>query len=220
MIARQLISDEIPPLKTSDTGVKAREWMQEFLVKHLPIVNNQQLLGLVSEEDIIDLSEPEEALGNHQLSLLNPDITENTHVYEVIRTAVNLKLSLVPVVDESRNYLGNITIYNLIEAFGKISSIEETGGILVLQVSQNDYSLTEIARIVEENNSRVLSSYIFTDPDSTEIEVNLKINTSDLSSIIATFERFEYNVKDTFQQPSYYDDLKDHYESLLQYLNM
>lgn len=220
MIAGELISEEVPSLKTSDTGKRALEWMQEFHVKHLPIVNNQQLLGLIAEEDIIDLSEPEEALGNHQLSLLNPDITENAHIYEVIKTSVHLKLSLVPVVDEEHNYLGNITIHDLLHAFSRISSIEETGGILVLQVSQNDYSLSEIAKIVEENNARVLSSYIFTREGTTEMDVNLKINTSDLSSIVTTFERFEYSIKGTYQQPNYYDDLKDHYESLLNYLNM
>ncbi|PSR01926.1 MAG: CBS domain-containing protein [Bacteroidetes bacterium SW_11_45_7] len=220
MIARELISDEIPPLKTSDTGDKAREWMQEFMVKQLPIVNNKQLLGLVQEEDIIDLSKPEEALGNHQLSLLNPDMGENTHFYDIVRAIVNLKLSLVPVVDQDRNYLGSITIHDILNAFSRISSIGDTGGILVLQVSQNDYSLAEIARIVEEENARILSSYIFTEPNTTEMEINLKINASDLSTIEATFERFEYIVKGSYQQPGYYDDLKDHYESLMNFLNV
>ena len=36
-----------------------------FRVSHLPIVNHQEFLGLISDKDIYDLNNPEEAIGNH-----------------------------------------------------------------------------------------------------------------------------------------------------------
>ena len=80
MIAKEMISDVIPALKTSDTGITALNWMDIFKVSHLPIVNDEEFLGLISENDIYDLNMPEEPLGNHQLSLLRPYVTEDQHV--------------------------------------------------------------------------------------------------------------------------------------------
>ena len=85
MIAEDLISREIPPLRTSDTGLKAVSWMEEFKIFHLPIVNHTDFLGLISEEDIYNLNTPEEPLGNHQLSLTRPYVRNHQHIYEVIK---------------------------------------------------------------------------------------------------------------------------------------
>ena len=72
MFANELITDLVPPLRTSDSVDRALHWMTEFRVNHLPIVNNRDFLGLISEEDILDLNEPESPIGNHRLSLTNP----------------------------------------------------------------------------------------------------------------------------------------------------
>ena len=109
MIAEELISNEIPPLKTSDSGLKAMAWMEEFRISHLPIVNHQELLGVISEEDIFNLNSPEEPLGNHRLSLYKPYVKSSQHIYEVIRVVAQMNLSLVPVLDDKENYLEIIT---------------------------------------------------------------------------------------------------------------
>ena len=54
MLARELVSDIISPLHTSDTAQKALSWMEIYKVSHLPIVNEKKFLGLISESDIYD----------------------------------------------------------------------------------------------------------------------------------------------------------------------
>ena len=76
MIAKDLISDVIPLLKTSDTAQTALNWMEIFHVSHLPIVNNVDYLGLISDSDIYDLNMPDEAVGNHKLSLQRPFVRD------------------------------------------------------------------------------------------------------------------------------------------------
>src|SRR5664279_5078518 len=115
MLAKELISDIVPALKTSDTGVKALYWMDIFRISHLPIVNNTEFLGLISDTDIYDMNTPDEPIGNHSLSLFSPFILENQHVYEVIELVSKLKLSVVPVLDSSKNYLGMITSQRLMQ---------------------------------------------------------------------------------------------------------
>jgi hypothetical protein len=97
-------------------------------------------------------------------------------------------------------------------------SIKEVGGILILEINNIDYSMAQIAQIVESNNARILSSYILTNSTSSKLEITLKINKLDLSSIIRTFERYDYVVKESFQKSMDNDDLQARFDSLMHYL--
>ncbi len=220
MIARDLITEEIPPLKTSDTGIRALSWMDELKVSHLPIVNNNDFLGLISDTDILDLNKPEEPIGNHRLSLVRPFVTEDEHVFEVLKLIQNMKLTLIPVLAHDNSYLGVITLPSLIEKFAEIGSVSEPGGIIILEVNHNDYSLAEISQIVESNDGKILSLYITSQSDSKKLEITLKINKRDLSGIMQTFNRYDYEVKATFYQKEFNEDVKDRFDSFMNYINM
>lgn len=220
MTAKELISEVIPPLKTTDSGLKAIEWMQEFAVHHLPVINKGEFLGLLSEDDILDLSNPGEPIGKHKFSLYKPFVKEGDHIFEVIKIAAQLHLSLVPVIDHKNKYLGAVTLESLVSKLATFSSIDDPGGILVLEMNKNDYSLTEISRIVESNSTQILSSMITSHSNSTKLEVTLKLNKSDMKHVISTFERFEYKVVASYQETEYFDQLKENYDALINYLNI
>jgi len=219
MLAESLISTEIIPLQTSDFGATALEMMSEFYVRHLPIVNNKQLLGLISEDDILN-HDVNEAIGSYSLSLLRPYVYNHEHVYEVMRILAEMRLSVVPVVDRENNYLGVITMEDLLLYFSSTSAFHEPGSILVLEMSNRDYSLSEIARIVESENATILSSFITSRVGSPIIDVTLKLNSQHLQKVIATFLRYDYTIKATFNEIEYLDSLKDRYDSLIAYLNV
>lgn len=215
-----MISDIIPSLKTSDTGISALNWMDIFKVTHLPIVNDKEFLGLVSETDIYDLNMPEEPLGNHQLSLVRPYVTEEQHVLELIELASRLKLSLIPVLDHKKNYLGVVTITDLLHYFAEITALTNPGSIIVLDLNHNDYSLTQVAQIVEGNDAKILGCFITSHPNSTKIELTLKLNVTDVTSIIQTFNRYNYTVLGSFMKHDDEEDLlEDRYNLLMKYLN-
>src|SRR5512133_615002 len=195
MVAKDLISEVIPSLKTSDLGQTALNWMEIFRISHLPIVNNQDFLGLISDADIYDMNQAGEPIGNHELTLIKPYVRADQHIFEVIGLASRLKLSVVPVLDNNNHYKGVITTSDLIRHIAGISSMDQHGGIIVLELVERDYSLTQIAQIVESNNIKVLSMYITSPPESIRLEVTLKVNATDLSSVIRTFERYNYEVK-------------------------
>ena len=220
MLAKELISNAIMPLKTSDSGLIALNWMEEFRVSHLPIVNDNDFLGLVSESDIFEMNSFEEPLGNHILSLHKPYVLENQHVYDVIRQVYEQKLTLIPVVSEKHKYLGSITIQCLVDYFARLAAVDSPGGIIVLEMGVRDYSLSEIARIVESNDASVLSMYIKTMPDSTRMEVTLKINRMDIGPVIQTFIRYDYLIKASFYEEELNESLKERYDSLMKYLDI
>lgn len=221
MLARNLISDVVPALKTSDTGEHALNWMEIFRVKHLPIVNHQQFLGLISDQDIYDLNDPFTAVGNHELSLNRPFVLDNQHIYEVIEIISRLKLTLVPVLSEDANYLGVVTQEDLTREFANLSAMQHPGGIIVLEMNDNDYSLTEISNIVESNNARILSLYVSNHPESRKMSVTLKINSTDISAIIQTFNRYNYTISASYMTSKDLDEFyQDRFDEFLNYLNV
>jgi len=221
MVANDLISEIIPSLKTSDTGQTALNWMEIFRISHLPIVNNQDFLGLISDTDIYDMNKPEEPIGNHELTLFMPYVTTDQHLFEVIGLASRLKLSVVPVLDSNNHFKGVITTSDLIKHIAGISSMDQPGGIIVLEMIERDYSLTQIAQIIESNNVKVLSMYITSPADSTRLEVTLKVSTTDLLAVIRTFERYNYNVKTWVTTNDSIDRFySERFDLLMKYLNI
>lgn len=221
MLAKDIVSENIPPLKITDKGDKAIEWMYEFKLSHLPLVDNKKYIGLVSEDDILDFNNTHEQLKNFVKNLYKPFVNENEHIYEVLRVAVNLKTTVIPVVDKKMNYLGIITLQSLLYNFAKMSSISEPGGIIMLDLNQKtDYVLSDIARIVEGNDAHILSSYFNIDPDNGRYAVTLKVDVTDIKHIVATFERYEYEVKAYFQESDMEEVIKDRYDSLMKYLKI
>lgn len=220
MIARNLISSWLLPLKTSDTGQDALNRMDEYKVSHLAIVNNEDFLGLISEQDVINFNNLNEPLGNHKLTLNNPYIAENQYIFDALKLAHEFKLSVIPVVDNHERYLGCITLQSLLSNLAETLSVDSPGAYVVLEMSENDYSLTEIANIVESNNGKVLSTFLYTQSESTLISVVLKLNTIEIGPILQTFSRFNYSITASFGDDENEEDLKERYDSLMNYLNI
>ncbi len=220
MRAQELITDEIPPLTHTDTGEKALRWMDEFKVSHLPVLKNGNFVGVISESDIMDKMDQNETLDVLFDHLPRPYVLADAHIYEVLAKISEHKLSILPVLDTNEKYLGCTSIHHLITSMANTGSIKEPGGILVIEVNTIDYSMAQIAQIVESNNARILSSYIMSSPDSTKLEVTLKINLIELDRIIRTFERYDYVIKASYQKSSGDDDIQFRFDALMNYLNL
>lgn len=220
MYAIELISDSILPVHTSDTVQRVMERMAEFRVGHLPIVNEEQFLGLLSEDDLVNVTDNQTEVGALGLSLVNPYVLTDQHIYDAIRLFSEQKLTVVPVLDHKKNYQGLITISAMNGYFARITAADQPGGIIVLEIGNKNNSLAHMAQIVESDNAQILSSYVFAHPDSTRMEVTLKVNKQDISAIVATFLRYDYDVKATFHNVGENDVAKDRYDSLMNYLNL
>ena len=221
MIAKQLISEVIPPLRLSDDGQKALNWMEIFRITHLPIVDGHQYLGLISDKAIYDLNLIEKKMDDCRENLVRPHVYTNQHIYEVASLMSELKLSLVPVLDLKHNYQGVISVMDLSRTFADLVAVHEPGGIIVLELTPLDYSLSQIAQIVEGNDAKILSMYTYREDDSKELLITLKINQVDLSPIIQTFVRYDYSIRSVFMDEAILNNMyDDRFNQLLKYMNI
>ena len=220
MLAVDLVADSIPPVHTSDTIQKVFDRMLEFRVRHMPIVNEEQFLGLIAEEDFLGETDYQQPIGALALSLVNPYVLEHQHIYDVMRLFYERQLTVIPVLHANKNYAGLISVNTMIGYFAKLTSSAEPGGIIVLEIGNKDNSLAHMAQIVESDNAQILSSYVRTFPESTRMEITLKVNKLDISNITATFLRYGYDIKATFNHADHDDGSMDRYDSLMNYLNI
>ena len=221
MLAKELISEVIPALRLNDNGQKALNWMEIFRISHLPVVDNHDYVGLISDKSIYDLNLNGKTMDHCRDLLIRPYVYFNQHIYEVVSVISELKISVVPVLDPDHRYEGVITVLDLAQKFADLVAVNEPGGIIILQLNPIDYSLAEIARIVEGNDAKILSLYVSHQKDSQEMTVTLKVNRIDLSPLIQTFVRFDYSIKAVFMDDSVINEMYgDRFNQFMKYMNM
>jgi CBS-domain-containing membrane protein len=118
LLAEDLLNEMIPPLKGTDSAGKAARWLDEFHVAQLPVLDNRQYRGLVTEADLADFDDPETLLSELPLRYGEAYVRSDQHFYRVMELAIENKIQLVPVVDERHEYAGVVTIADALAAFG------------------------------------------------------------------------------------------------------
>ncbi|MET4083573.1 acetoin utilization protein AcuB [Pedobacter sp. UYP30] len=220
MFAEELISNQIPSLKPEQTVQVALDRLNEFKLKHLAVVNKGVFLGLLMEEDLLEVADHSVKVVDIPSTLINAFVLSAAHTYDVIRLMSQMKLTAVPVLDQQKKYLGVISINDVIDAVGEQFAVTETGGIIVLEIGNRDNSLAHIAQIVEADNAQVLSSSVNAFADTTRLELTLKINKTDITGLVASFERYNYHVKEVYNNIKIDDGSQERFDSFMNYLNV
>lgn len=221
LIAEKLISDGIESVNSTEKGQKALNKMDVFRVSHIPVVNGNRYLGLVSDKLIYDLNLTDVAIETQSDKLDTTHAHKSQHIFEVAILMYKLKLSVLPVLNDDHYYLGAITLYDLARRFAKLFSLQEIGGVVVLEMNANNYSLSEISQLAESNGYSILSVFLDRKPGMQVLDVILKLDKDDLSALIQAFMRYNYTVKAVYFDQSMLSDLyMDRYEQFMKFMNL
>jgi len=195
--------------------------MESFRVSHLPLVNGKEYLGLISDKNIYDLELELCALGEKSPALINPFVRTNQHIYEVVQKLMEFEITVLPVLEMNDEYIGSIVVSELSKSFVKLVAVNEPGAVIVLELNPVDYSLSQIAQIIESNDAKVLSLYTHVPENKNELDVTLKVNVRDISSIIQTFVRYDYTIKAVYMDDSLLTDMyNERYEMFMKYMDL
>jgi predicted transcriptional regulator len=218
MLTRDLISNSIPYLHLKDKVFHALQLMNDYHVAHLPIVQNDEYLGIISEEQLLH-TDDENILEQLPISDGGSAVQGNEHFLKAIQVAVQYKLSVVPVIQE-KELLGIVTYNDLLRNASNFMSLNDPGGLIVLELEGKSYSFSEISRIVESNDAQITQLNTATDPETGMMEVTLRVSKVEISDIISTFQRYEYSVKHYFGEEIYQNELKTNFDNLMTYLKI
>ncbi len=220
MLAEQLINEEIPVLSPSDKVSKALGLMDDYKLSHLTIVDDGIYKGMIDENSLYNCEDDSTSLTSLTKDYKMAFVLNHQHLFEVIKKVSDFQISSIPVINAQSKYLGGITLKLLMETIAEMPVVKTPGAIIVLEMSMSDYSLFEISRIVEEDNAKILGSFITRFPDSTKMELTIKLNVENVQSIMSSLERFKYTITASYNKKLVNDNLNDRYDQLMKYLNM
>lgn len=220
MKAVDLIHNDVPPILPEESMEKALSWLDEFKVKHLPVVKDGKYLGLISDEMILDHNTLSDDIS--QLSLMGRQyaVKRTAHMYKVIHLMSSHLLTLVPVVDDQYDFFGSISSNHLMKMIALHTGFNQSGAVIVLQINDFDYQMSQIAQIVESNNAKILGFYTESLLDSNQLRVTIKLNQSKLGPILQTFSRYDYQIYEIFTDDETTNEYQDRYDHLMNYLNI
>ena len=220
MLTRELLSQTIPSLRPDDKVYQALLWMNENHVMHLPVVEEDRYLGLISEEDLLQAANDNLPVSSLQQSFADISVKEDDHFLKAVRLAADTGLSIVPVVTEENELTGTVSYNDLLKFSADFMSLSEPGGLIVLEIDSNQYSFNEISKLVETNDAQIKQLNTSIDPETGLMQVTIRINKPEVSDIVATFQRYEYSVKYFFGEELYTNELKSNYDNLMNYLKI
>lgn len=219
MLNKELISAAIPTLNPNDKVFQALELMAEFHVMQLAVVAEDKLLGMVSEDDLMNVDE-NLTIQNLEPQFYRAAVKANAHFIDAVQLVNDHSLSIIPVVEPEQVFLGVITAIDLLRLLGKVIGASEPGGIIVLEMEQRSFSFSEISKLVETNDAQITQLNTYWDAAVGTFVVTLKINKFEISDIIATFQRYDYQIKYFFGEEQYENELRNNYDHLMNYLSI
>lgn len=220
MIAGDILSDTPIAVSFFDPVQKVYEVMADAELNSLPVVENEQLLGTVFKHDLANIADRALPLREASVSLSPVFAAQDCHILDLFRLFSENLQDMIPVVENDMRYVGYNTLSDCVGSFSDMASLQEPGGIIVLETSQRNHSLAHISQVVESNNAQILSFYISSGIDNLSTEITLKVNRTEISDILASFGRYEYVVKASFGNKKESDSITDRYDHLMNYLNL
>ncbi len=219
MLAYQLIHTTLPSINLSDKVSFALQLMEDYDVLHLPVAGEDKFIGMVSKEELLDADE-NASIATIENRLVKAAIKREEFFLHALKIASHNELSVIAVVNEQQELTGTITMQDLILQLSKFVGNDEPGGVIVLEMERRNYSFGEISRLVETNDAYITQLNSSIDAETGIATVTIKINKTEISDIIATFQRYDYIVKYYFGEEQFANELKENYSHLMSYLGM
>lgn len=220
MLTAELINNSIPRLQLQDTVSKALRLISDYRVTHLPVVSADKYLGLISENDLLDEDDVKLTIEGLQEDFIMSSLKDNVHFLNAVKYSNQFETSIVPVVNTDNDFLGVITLTDLLKTLGNFAGADEIGGLIVMEMERSKFAISEISRIVESNDATILHLNTTTNPVTGLLTVTLHLNKKEISAILASFERYEYDIVYDFSDEKFEDNIDTNYRHLMNYLDI
>lgn len=220
MLTIDIINQNIPRLRLPDTVSKARQLINDFKVTHLPVISEENFIGLISEEDLLDAEDekaPIELLQNHFIPAF---VADDVHFLNAVNKSIQFDTNIIPVVSKTGLFQGVITATDLLKTLGMFAGADEIGGLIVLEMERTQFAISEISRIVESNDCTILHLNSNTNPTNGLLTVTLHINKKEIATVVATFERYDYDVVYFYGIEHFENEIESNYRNLMNYLDI
>ncbi|HAE66269.1 MULTISPECIES: CBS domain-containing protein [Sphingobacterium] len=220
MLISQFLSNADFSIQNADSIQQALEKLQDMLCKELVVLNGDDYIGLVNETILLDAEDEEAPLSSIKINTAPIQLKFNQHPYDALVMITVYNSTIIPILDQDNKYIGVSTQLDILKAISSIQSQNESGAIIVLATGLHDFSLSQIAHLVESDNCRILNCATKINLESDNIEVTLKVDKSNINALLNSFLRHNYLILETHNTIAAFDDTADRYQQLMNYINI
>ncbi len=220
MLTVDIINQNIPRLQLQDSVGKARQLINDFKVTHLPVISEEKYLGLISEEDLLDAEDDKAPIQLVQQNFSPVSVPDDVHFLNAVNKSIQADSNIIPVVNRGGLFVGVITASDLLKTMGNFAGADEIGGLIVLEMERTHFAISEISRIVESNDCTILHLNTTTNPVNGLLTVTIHLNKKEIATVVATFERYDYDVVYFFGLEHFENEIESNYRNLMNYLDI
>ncbi len=218
MLSKDFLTKQVPVLKPEDSGSFSLSQMEDYKLKHLPVVGDGKYLFLAAEKDVFLMENIDNPIEN--TSIYAPMVNEKAPILEVLRVMSKENLTVLPVVEDGI-YLGAITLPVLVDKLAEVTQAASHGASIAIEMNSQDYDLSQLAHLIESNNAKVLSLMSYPVVETSKLVVLIRIDLEDASPVLRSLERFNYRVLYYVQKEGLADDImRRRLDELMYYLEM
>lgn len=218
MLVDKLIDIAIRPLEVNETVQDALDRIQDQLLQHVVIVENDKLRAILSEDQLLENDPSAKILSLVEFLPAPVSLVENSGEVQAFRLMSEHQIELLPVVRQDFTLVGCVSMRKAFFRLCKDFAPPANGGIIVLRVHPLNYQLSQIAQITESGDARILSLHTKSGGDNALL-ITIMTDKEDLDGVVQTFRRYEYDVVGTFYRSIDQVRLQERYDSLMRYLN-
>lgn len=156
MKVRSWMVTEVITASPEDTVEEAIQMMRRFSIRHIPVIENGKLVGLVTESNLrAYLSSEKLQLPLKEVMILNPiTVDPETSIDEAARIIYKYKIGGLPVVSKGK-LVGIITITDILEAFIELMGLLKSSSRL--DVIPKKDNLDEVLEIIRKGGGKIIS---------------------------------------------------------------
>jgi len=214
----EYINNDFKPFSITESVAEIQDFFADVTFSHFPVMDNGVYLGCISAVDV-ETFETQKSIVDYRYALEGFFVRNSMIWLDVLEVFARNNANIVPILDENNKYIGYYEITDVIKFLNETPFLKETGGIIVVEKSIVDYSMSQITQIVESNNGKLLGVFV-SEATNEKIQVTIKITLGSINEIIQTFRRYNYEIISEHHEDDYLNNLKERSEYLDKYLNM
>lgn len=212
------LNNDLRPLDNGETAGTVQDFFADYSFSHFPVVEAGVYLGSLSAEDAETFAS-QKTISEYRYALEPFFARTNMAWLDVLEVFARYNTNVVPVLDENNQYVGYYELADVMRFFNDTPFLKEPGGIIVLRKGLMDFSMSQVAQIVESNNGKILGLFI-SGADTDSVEITVKISLGGMNEIIQSFRRYNYEILSEHNEDNYINGLRERSDYLDRYLNI
>ena len=212
------ITNDYKAIDSQQTIADVQDFFLDVPYSHFSVLNEGIYIGSIAADDV-ETFDTDKKVADYKYTLEGFFARKNMIWLDVLEVFAKNHTNIVPVLDEENSYLGYYELEDIVKFFHETPFLKEQGGIIVVKKSLIDYSMSQIAQIVESNNGKLLGLFV-SEADIESVQITIKIALGSMNDIIQTFRRYNYEIVSEHHEDNYLNKLRERSDYLDKYLNI